>query len=116
MTHFYRACPRHRDELEQDPALEGRERLWCPQGHYVDAWLVVSDDGSKIGKAWANRVEMLVGEPEPKPIRAQGQPGHPCKHGHFDWSYQKSSLRWRCRTCNRARSRIEAKKKEIVSE
>jgi hypothetical protein len=113
MTHFYRACPKHFNELREDPSLEGRERLYCPVGqHHTDSGLVVSDEGDRVGKAWATKVEMFVGDPLPRPRWAQRQPDHPCKHGHFDWSYQKSSMRWRCRTCNRERSRIEAAKKE----
>ena len=108
MTHFYRACPTHRDELEEvDKGVDGQERLWCPQGHYVTSWLVISDSGSKIGRAHIGRMDMTVGD-EPKKERApQKEPIHPCKHGHTDWSYQPATRRWRCRTCNRMRSRIE---------
>ena len=60
-VHFYRACPRHRDELvEKEEGV--RERMWCPQGHYTVEFLIVSDEGTKIGRAWVDRPSMIVGE------------------------------------------------------
>ena len=55
--HFYRACSRHRDELEEDGEL-----LRCPQGHIADEWLVMSEDGTIISRAFADKNGVYVGE------------------------------------------------------
>jgi hypothetical protein len=91
---FYRACPKHRDEIDED--------FMCPQGHKVDSWLVVGDDGTVVGKAWEERYKMEVGEEALKlPKRTSSKPPYtPCIHGHMDWSL-RSNGRYQCKACQR---------------
>ena len=124
MMHYYRACPKHRDELVETEAM-GHERMWCPQGHFSESWLIVSDAGSSIGQAWADRPAMVVAEPievappKKKYTLPKGRPPfRPCVHGHTDWE-KLSNGRWICQTCRketwtRQNRRRSEEKKEIA--
>jgi hypothetical protein len=105
MTNFYRACPKHRDELvEVDRSVTGHERLKCPQGHTVTSWLVLAEDGDRIGRAWIDRQEMVVGEPlveiPKKKIPVGKPPFRQCIHGHLDWG-KTTDGKWICRPCQK---------------
>ena len=97
--HFYRACPLHRDELQEVVTESGGEQFICPQGHQCRSFLTVADDGTVISRAWVNAIDVLVGE-EVFNIQAI-EPRTFCKNGHFEWVYNTKTKKWRCGGCKK---------------
>ena len=94
---FRRVCPVHREQLMAE-YLGRKETLYCPNGHTCESFLVLTDENKVFARAYRGREDVTDGpgdENIPRP------PTKPCKHGHMEWSWQKSSKRYRCAVCNR---------------
>lgn len=107
---FYRACRKHKEELQDRTVGTGHEVLWCPassptrpKGHRCRSWLVLDGNGETLAVAFLNEAPTLVSSelsaidfPVPEP------PDRFCKRGHFEW-YLETDGRYRCRICKRER-------------
>jgi hypothetical protein len=102
---FYRACRKHKEELEDRSTNSGPEILWChrgsSQGHRCRSWLVLDGDGETLAVAYLNVAPKIVSAELAKidfPIPSP--PDDFCKRGHYEW-YLRSDGRYSCRICKR---------------
>lgn len=99
---FYRACRKHKEELEERTVGTGPEVLWCVIGkHRCRSWLVLDGDGETLAVAHMNEAPHIVSAELAKidfPIPSL--PEKFCRKGHFEW-FLGADGRYRCRICKR---------------
>jgi hypothetical protein len=102
---FYRACRKHREELEDRTEGTGHEILWCERGkHRCRSWRVMDGNGDTLAIGFLNEAPHLISSdlaklefPPPPP------PEKFCGRGHFEWNLETDG-RYRCRICKRDRA------------
>lgn len=89
---FYRACRKHKEELQDRTVGTGHEVLWClrggpsEKGHRCRSWLVLDGDGETLAIAHLNEAPQLVSRELARidfPIASP--PEKFCQRGHYEW-------------------------------